>query len=276
MQTGSSASCVLRGSSRQGRDLPGVHLEVLLAAAPQGLGQALAAHAPPHLPLPQQPVDPGGRHPGPAVPQRRPAVVEARAAEHRLLPRGARLGLAGEAFQGLLPLRPGRQRRPHVERLRLLHLRRRWHRGRVRAPRPPPPRGGPGRGRPSPPPPPPGAPPDGAAFPPPPWPRRRRSRPQPGSGGGGGGGAGRRLLVGAGPAGRGWWLAPDLLLGIFLKKCKARLTGVFPEGEQRGRGRRASGEGGRKARRQGVPREDHGPWDRAFPQIYAPARPPGR
>ena len=42
---------------------------------------------------------------------------------------------------------------------------------------------------------------------------------------------------------------------------------VFPEGDKRGRVRRAFGEGGRNSRRQGVPRETYGSWDLAFPQI---------
>ena len=49
-------------------------------------------------------------------------------------------------------------------------------------------------------------------------------------------------------------------------------SGVFPEGEQRVR--RPSGEGGRNARRAGVPREAVQPGDLIFPQISAPARAP--
>ena len=50
--------------------------------------------------------------------------------------------------------------------------------------------------------------------------------------------------------------------------------GVFPEGEQRGRVRRASGGGGAKFTASGVPQEAFQPGDLAFPQISAPrARP---
>ena len=49
-------------------------------------------------------------------------------------------------------------------------------------------------------------------------------------------------------------------------------SGVFPEGGQRGRVRRALGEGGRKSRRQGVTREAFQPGDLEFSQIPAPTR----
>ena len=59
--------------------------------------------------------------------------------------------------------------------------------------------------------------------------------------------------------------------------CKGSLpkpTGVYPEDEQRGRVRRASGEGGAEGTASGVPQEAFQPGDLAFPQISAPhARP---
>ena len=49
---------------------------------------------------------------------------------------------------------------------------------------------------------------------------------------------------------------------------------LFPEGEQRGRVRRASGGGGPECTVSGIPRETFQPGDLEFPQISAPARPP--
>ena len=125
--------------------------------------------------------------------------------------------------------------------------------------------------------------------------RRRRTRFGELAGHGGGRAAGGEGREGADPPGDGAYgrlrvpgaprAPPPALSGpppprvvsvAEAEVSRGRVRSDFRRVDRGGRVRRASGEGGRKARRQGVPREEHGPWDRAFPPIYAPARPPGR
>ena len=103
---------------------------------------------------------------------------------------------------------------------------------------------------------------------------------EPGGGRHGPAGSGALRLLPRGPPGGGRRDAatestPRPCLG-FLSRLK--LLGVFPAGGQRGRVRRASGEGGRNSRPEftasGVPQEAFQPGDLAFPQISGPPRAP--